>query len=293
MVIALLADIHGNLEALEACLEHAAEAGATRHVFLGDFVGYGADPRAGGRRIARFAADGAVVVKGNHDEAIDKRAGYMNESTQAVDRMDARGALRSERRPFLERCRSSRREGAMCFVHASARSPRAGTTSIRRPPRARSAEAAQATVHVFGPRARSGALLRGCARQAGRSSSRSRAARCRYARHRRWLAIVGSVGQPRDGNPAAAYALFDPARERDHLPSRRLRQPRARRARFATPAFPKRTRIASSAASERRHARFEISPGTIIDGFRLGECIHAGAQARIYRIVGAARRISR
>ena len=31
--------------------------------------------------------------------------------------------------------------------------------------------------------------------------------------HRRWLAIVGSVGQPRDGNPAAAYVLFDAARE--------------------------------------------------------------------------------
>jgi diadenosine tetraphosphatase ApaH/serine/threonine PP2A family protein phosphatase len=30
--------------------------------------------------------------------------------------------------------------------------------------------------------------------------------------HRRWVAIVGSVGQPRDGNPAAAYALFDLAR---------------------------------------------------------------------------------
>jgi diadenosine tetraphosphatase ApaH/serine/threonine PP2A family protein phosphatase len=30
-------------------------------------------------------------------------------------------------------------------------------------------------------------------------------------RHRRWLALVGSVGQPRDGNPAAAYALFDEA----------------------------------------------------------------------------------
>jgi hypothetical protein len=42
--IALLADIHGNLEALEACLRHAGESGATRHVFLGDFVGYGAQP---------------------------------------------------------------------------------------------------------------------------------------------------------------------------------------------------------------------------------------------------------
>ena len=31
--------------------------------------------------------------------------------------------------------------------------------------------------------------------------------------HRRWHAIAGSVGQPRDGNPAAAYAIFDSVRE--------------------------------------------------------------------------------
>ena len=34
------------------------------------------------------------------------------------------------------------------------------------------------------------------------------------AKQRQWLAIVGSVGQPRDGNNAACYALFDPDRER-------------------------------------------------------------------------------
>ena len=44
MLIALLADIHGNREALTACLADAERAGAERYVFLGDLVGYGADP---------------------------------------------------------------------------------------------------------------------------------------------------------------------------------------------------------------------------------------------------------
>ena len=44
MLIALLADIHGNREALTACLADAERAGADRYVFLGDLVGYGADP---------------------------------------------------------------------------------------------------------------------------------------------------------------------------------------------------------------------------------------------------------
>ena len=43
MLIALLSDIHANLEALDACLRHARERGAERYAFLGDFVGYGAD----------------------------------------------------------------------------------------------------------------------------------------------------------------------------------------------------------------------------------------------------------
>ena len=41
---ALFADIHGNREALDACLADAKNRGADRLVFLGDLVGYGADP---------------------------------------------------------------------------------------------------------------------------------------------------------------------------------------------------------------------------------------------------------
>ena len=44
MLIALFTDIHGNREALEACLAHAGRRPIDRFVFLGDYVGYGADP---------------------------------------------------------------------------------------------------------------------------------------------------------------------------------------------------------------------------------------------------------
>ena len=44
MLIALLADIHANREALTACLADAESAKVDRYVFLGDLVGYGADP---------------------------------------------------------------------------------------------------------------------------------------------------------------------------------------------------------------------------------------------------------
>ena len=56
------------LQALEACLAHAQAQGADQLAFLGDLVGYGADPRAVVRRIMDLASKGALVLKGNHDQ---------------------------------------------------------------------------------------------------------------------------------------------------------------------------------------------------------------------------------
>ena len=44
MRLALLSDLHANRQALEACLDHARTQGVDRYAFLGDLVGYGADP---------------------------------------------------------------------------------------------------------------------------------------------------------------------------------------------------------------------------------------------------------
>jgi len=69
MKLALFADIHSNLEAITACLSHAKALGADRYAFLGDLVGYGADPVAVLDLIEQHAADGAIIVLGNHDAA--------------------------------------------------------------------------------------------------------------------------------------------------------------------------------------------------------------------------------
>jgi Icc-related predicted phosphoesterase len=44
MRIAVISDIHANREAFEACLDHARRSAVDEYVFLGDYVGYGADP---------------------------------------------------------------------------------------------------------------------------------------------------------------------------------------------------------------------------------------------------------
>src|SRR5271168_1815941 len=74
MMIALLADIHGNREALSACLADAERRNAARYIFLGDLVGYGADPGWVVDLVMEFSARGAVALLGNHDAA---QAGFL------------------------------------------------------------------------------------------------------------------------------------------------------------------------------------------------------------------------
>ena len=92
MRLALLADIHSNPEALDACLAHARGQGAQRLALLGDLVGYAAEPAQVVERAMSLAREGAAVVMGNHDAAIDPHGlpGYMNDSAllEMANRLD-------------------------------------------------------------------------------------------------------------------------------------------------------------------------------------------------------------
>ena len=129
LLTALLSDIHGNLEALNACLDHARSRGAERFAFLGDLVGYGADARAVVEIVAGYAAEGAVVLKGNHDEAIEASKGYFNDASRAALEW-ARETLGQEQRAIpRRRCRSSCAKGRSATFTPRRRRRNAGTTS--------------------------------------------------------------------------------------------------------------------------------------------------------------------
>src|SRR4029450_11308201 len=98
MRVALLSDVHANLEALEACLAHAREV--DQLAFLGDLVGYGAAATAVIDLVMRKTAGGPSAIKSNHDEAIEGRVTYFNDHARAA--LDwARKTLPSEQRRFL------------------------------------------------------------------------------------------------------------------------------------------------------------------------------------------------
>ena len=208
MRLALLADIHSNLEALTACMLHAQAGGAERFAFLGDLVGYGADPEAVLDLVMEQSGRGATVVLGNHDEAaVGEGDGRMNPMAErAIDW--TRRQLRAEQRAFLQGLPLCARTGDCYFVHASADAPRKWTYVSDALRAAHSIGAARAT-YVF-----AGHVHEQCLYFQG-ADARPQLFRptpgdpIPVPRHRRWLAIVGSCGQPRDGDTAAGYAMLD------------------------------------------------------------------------------------
>jgi diadenosine tetraphosphatase ApaH/serine/threonine PP2A family protein phosphatase len=207
MTIAVLTDIHGNREAFEAVLAHARRRGAERFVFLGDFVGYGADPGFVVDTAAGMVEEGAVALLGNHDEAVLRSDAGMNPDAQAAIRW-TRAQLDDGQRAFLAGLPLQRVDDDRLYVHANAWSPGRWGYVVGRAQAELSLGSTPHRVtfcgHVHAP-----ALYH---QTPGKPP-------CHFVPlagepipllpQRRWLAVVGAVGQPRDGNPAAAYALFD------------------------------------------------------------------------------------
>lgn len=208
--IALLSDIHGNLEALNACLQHARERDADRFAFLGDFVGYGADPQGVVEIIIDCVAQGAIAIKGNHDEALEKVSAYFNDAARAAIEWASQTLTEAQKR-FMAALPLSVREGDLLFVHASAAAPERWNYIDSAREARRCIDATDAGYTFCGHLHEQLLFFEGA--QGGMGEFRPVSGTpIPVRRTRRWLAIVGTVGQPRDRNPAAAYTLFDLAR---------------------------------------------------------------------------------
>jgi diadenosine tetraphosphatase ApaH/serine/threonine PP2A family protein phosphatase len=209
MRIAILSDIHANREAFEACLADAARRGAQRLVLLGDIVGYGAEPGWAVLRAMELAAAGAVVVKGNHDEAAVRDRGGMSEDAAAAAAW-TRSVLDAEAKAWLEALPLEVAEEDRLYVHADAHDP-PRWSYVRDAEDARRGLAAVGARIVFCGHTHVPALFGLTATAKLVSFTPVAGVAVPLLRPRRWLAVLGAVGQPRDGNPAAAYAMLDTA----------------------------------------------------------------------------------
>jgi diadenosine tetraphosphatase ApaH/serine/threonine PP2A family protein phosphatase len=209
VLLAVIADIHANRQAFSACLDAARAKGAQRFICLGDCVGYGADPEWTVDTMMALVEEGAVAVRGNHDNAIGASTESMNAEAQAAIEW-TRGRLSVAQRRFLAELPLQIADEDRLYVHAEASSPARWRYVQSSLDAARSMIATPAQVtfcgHIHRP-----ALYSMSSAAKMTSFVPTSGMGVPLLRGRQWLAVVGSVGQPRDGDPAACFATYDTA----------------------------------------------------------------------------------
>ena len=201
----VVSDIHSNLVALEAVLADARERGGFQRVWcLGDIVGYGPEPMA---CLERLWDLDAVAIVGNHDAGAVGTIGldeFNPLAAQACEWTSHR--LSAEARDYLRGLPTTVTNGAITLVHGAPRDPIWEYLV--------SYSQAQAAWESIESRA----LLVGhshipfvCVE--GEGMQRAMGERRATLAEGRLVANPGSVGQPRDGDSRAAYAVYDDADE--------------------------------------------------------------------------------
>jgi diadenosine tetraphosphatase ApaH/serine/threonine PP2A family protein phosphatase len=199
---AILSDVHGNLEALRAVLDDCAGR-ADAVLCLGDTVGYGADPLACVELLAERAQ---VSVGGNHEHAVSGRLGmsWFNRYARAAAEW-TQERLDEDHRAYLGALPLLSEVGDATLVHASPAQPEEWDYLM-------TAEDGFAAFPFFttrwcfvGHSHVPGAWSLGSAGPEHHPGSVS----LQSERGRRYIVNVGSVGQPRDRDPRAAYAVWD------------------------------------------------------------------------------------
>lgn len=207
MRIALFSDIHANREGFEACLEHAEAQRPDRTVLLGDYVGYGADPEWVVTKVRAMVAAGALALLGNHDEAAFKTNGGLN-PTAAAAMTWTRAQLSPESLAFLKQLPLEEEEEDRLYVHADASNPQGWNYVLEQEDARRSLAATRQRLtfcgHTHQPR-----LFGITATEKLTAFRPVGGVAVPMPRPRQYLAVLGSVGQPRDGDPAACYGIFD------------------------------------------------------------------------------------
>jgi diadenosine tetraphosphatase ApaH/serine/threonine PP2A family protein phosphatase len=163
--------------------------------------------------IEQYAAKGAVVVLGNHDAAAMGRADEeLNRNAMAAVEW-THAQLGQRQRAFLQSLPLTAVNDNLLFVHASAAAPEQWIYVTSPREAEESLEAGDAN-YIFSGHVHTQKLYYTGASGKLLQFAPVPGTPIPAARSRRWLAIVGSAGQPRDGNTAACYLLFDSERER-------------------------------------------------------------------------------
>ncbi|MHB1048992.1 MAG: metallophosphoesterase family protein [Bacteroidota bacterium] len=194
MKTAIISDIHSNLDALTAVLERIASLQPDRILCLGDIVGYGAEPNECVELIRRRSIP---AVLGNHDQAVanDFPVDNFNDSARAAVLWN-RERLTKDNAEFLRGLPLRIEEADVLFVHSSPDHPEEFHYLIYPSDTAESFRSFSQPICFVGHTHRPVIFT-----VTGTESV--------ITRNIRSIVNVGSIGQPRDGDRRACFALFD------------------------------------------------------------------------------------
>jgi predicted phosphodiesterase len=204
---AIIADVHSNLEALEAILRHAAKQKALKRVWcLGDIVGYGPEPNA---CLALLRRHNALTVPGNHDLAAIGLLSTedFNPDAAAAAAWTALQILPDERQ-YFESLPQVIRQGDFTLAHGSLRWPiweYLYTPEVALAHFERQETPYSLVGHTHVPLL----VVEDDSSPDGCLMHRLEDGKAVKLDDRRLAINPGSVGQPRDGDPRASYAVYD------------------------------------------------------------------------------------
>ena len=206
---AIISDLHGNFEALTAVLEDIKTQGADEIFCLGDVVGYGPNPR----ECIDACRDFELVLLGNHDNgALFDPDGFSSGAERAIfwtrqqlEDTSVEGA--EERWDFLAKLPRTHRVEDFLFVHGSPRSPLNEYVFPEDAYNQRKIERIFGFIHQYcfqGHTHVPGVFTENC-----RFYSPTEIGNEFKLNEQKVMVNVGSVGQPRDGDPRSSYVTVD------------------------------------------------------------------------------------
>jgi predicted phosphodiesterase len=201
MKYAVIADIHANLEALEVVLEDARSQKCTHYACVGDVAGYNANPK---ECLDLVRSMGMPCVKGNHDEYCscdDALDGFNPHAAEAV--IWTRRRLSDADKQWLNDLKYIRLVASFSMVHATLDVPQRWGYVFDKLMAAASFTYQNTSVCFFGHTHVPVAFIRDSVVRGGTYN------KFKVEQGRKYFVNVGSVGQPRDGNPKAAYVIYD------------------------------------------------------------------------------------
>ncbi len=210
MRLALLSDIHSNLPALEAVLASAEAAGVDEAWCLGDVVGYGAQPN---ECTALVRERCSVCLVGNHDLAVLEQLDISTFSPAAAAAVHwTRQRIEKSAVDFLSALDSADESRDVALYHASPRDP--VWEYVLWPDQAAECIRAQARRVAFVGHSHVALFFALASEAPGGQPQDARGAQAAGGTtldlgRGRWLINPGSVGQPRDGDPRAAWLELD------------------------------------------------------------------------------------